>query len=110
MTARTQAEAARAESVFAAALTLFRKDVRAELRTKVAVNSVGVFAFSSLLLIGLATASLKTIRVPDFTGRLIDAWTPTSKMALLWTLLCFAAFAGLAHSFVHEEEAGTVTA
>ncbi|HLV79327.1 MAG TPA: hypothetical protein VKT32_03565, partial [Chthonomonadaceae bacterium] len=29
------------------------------------------------------------------------------KMALLWVLLCFAAFTGLAHAFVHEEEAGT---
>ena len=31
-------------------------------------------------------------------------------MGLLWVLFCFAAFAGLAHSFVHEEETGTVTA
>jgi heme exporter protein B len=31
-------------------------------------------------------------------------------MGLLWVLFCFAAFAGLAHSFVHEEETNTVTA
>ena len=31
------------------------KDLRAELRTKVAVNAVGLFAVSSLLLIALAT-------------------------------------------------------
>ena len=93
------------------AWTLLRKDVRAELRTKTALSSVGIFAFASLLLMGLATLTLKETRAHDFLrNQDFNAWTDPSKLGLLWTLLCFAAFAGLSHSFVHEEEAGTVMA
>ena len=104
------------------AFTLLAKDLKAELRTKVAVSAVGVFTFASLLLLGLATAVLKEIPTVKIIG-LIDpitvadvvtqtkpAWDSPSKMALVWVLFCFAAFAGLAHSFVHEEETGTVMA
>jgi heme exporter protein B len=38
------------------------------------------------------------------------AWDAPSKMGMLWILLCFAAFSGLSHSFVHDEETGTVMA
>lgn len=104
------------------AFTLLAKDLKAELRTKVAVSAVGVFTFASLLLLGLATAVLKEvptvkiialidpITVADVIDKLHPAWDSPSKMGLLWVLFCFAAFAGLAHSFVYEEEAGTVTA
>lgn len=108
---------------FAEAKALLGKDIRAEIRTRVAVNSVGLFAFASLLLLALATQGLRTIlainilKLPlhtitmgDVSRALIPAWSEQSKMGLLWTLLSFAAFTGLAHSFVHEEEAGTVTA
>lgn len=109
---------------FTEARTLFLKDVRAELRTRVAVNAVGLFAFASLLLIALATRDLKGLQavrilalpvqklfsVEDVHRALVPAWSDAGKMGLLWTLLCFAAFAGLAHTFVHEEETGTVTA
>jgi heme exporter protein B len=103
-------------------LALFEKDVRAELRTRVAVSSIGVFTFSALLLLGLATAALKEVQslnilrltdpitVTDVEAQLRPAWDAASKMGMLWILLCFAAFAGLSHSFVHEEETGTVTA
>ncbi|MCW3095109.1 MAG: ABC-type transport system involved in cytochrome c biosis, permease component [Chthonomonadaceae bacterium] len=101
---------------------LLSKDLKAELRTKVAVSAVGVFTFASLLLLGLATAALKEVhtikilRLPepmmraDLIANQLPAWDSPSKMGLLWVLFCFAAFAGLAHSFVHEEETGTVTA
>lgn len=104
------------------AATLLRKDLKAELRTKVAVSSVGLFTFASLLLLGLATATLKEvptvkvlqlndpIKVVDVINSLKPAWDSPSKLGLLWVLFCFAAFAGLAHSFVHEEETNTVTA
>ncbi len=103
------------------AVALLVKDLKAELRTKVAISAVGVFTFASLLLLGLATAVLKGVptvtitRLPDVIGlqylieQLHPAWDSPSKMGLLWVLFCFAAFAGLAHSFVHEEETGTVT-
>ena len=44
---------------FQAGVSLFRKDVRAEMRTKVAFSAIGVFTFSSLLLLALATATLQ---------------------------------------------------
>lgn len=114
-----------------AAWILFRKDLRAELRTKVALSAVGLFTFSSLLLLALATATLKETRALSETrfyeafdrmhGRVDDikqivdlaifpAWSDASKLSMLWVLLCFAAFAGLSHSFVHEEETGTTLA
>src|SRR5262245_47379039 len=72
------------------AWTLLRKDVRAELRTKTAVSAVGVFAFASLLLMGLATITLKGARAADFVlEKDFPAWTNDSKLGLLWTLLCF---------------------
>lgn len=93
------------------ARALFAKDLRAELRTKVAFSAVGLFAFSSLLLLALATAALRDVKTTNpLTGAETFAWDAMSKMGLLWTLLCFAAFSGLSHSFVHEEETGTVTA
>lgn len=106
----------------AEATALFHKDLRAELRTKTAVSAVGVFTFASLLLLALATALLtqvKTIdllQLPDpatitqIQDRMRPAWDSAGKLGLLWVLLCFAAFTGLAHAFVHEEETGTVTA
>jgi ABC-type transport system involved in cytochrome c biogenesis permease component len=101
---------------------LFLKDVRAEARTKVAISSVGIFAFASLMLIALATRTLKealtinllalpeTITQGQIRAQMVPAWEDPSKLGLLWILLCFAAFAGLSHSFVHEEEAGTTAA
>jgi heme exporter protein B len=91
-------------------LALFRKDLRAELRTKTAISAVGLFTFAALLLLTLATANLKTIEFTTPQGFTRPAWDGVGKMAMLWVLFCFAAFAGLSHSFVHEEEAGTVTA
>ena len=93
------------------AVTLLLKDLRAELRTKVAISAVGIFSFASLLLIGLATATLKEKKtLAPLTGVENWSWDSPSKLGLLWVLLCFAAFSGLSHSFVHEEETGTVTA
>lgn len=112
---------------------LFLKDLRAEMRTKVAFSAIGVFTFSSLLLLALATAVLKETRgfsesrfyaaydrvaataaAPEIKqavdAALFPAWSDTCKLGLLWVLLCFAAFTGLAHAFVHEEERGTTLA
>src|SRR5450631_2065238 len=91
-------------------LALLGKDLRAELRTKVALSAVGVFTFASLLLIALATKELKDRMIVVSGNAVRPAWDAQSKMGMLWVLLCFAAFAGLSHSFVHEEETGTVTA
>jgi heme exporter protein B len=70
----------------------------------------------------MATATLKEVRavnplrlvepltVDKVMAQSFPAWDSASKMGLLWVLLCFAAFTGLSHAFVHEEETGTVTA
>ena len=92
------------------AVALFRKDLRAELRTKVAVSSVGLFTLCALMLIALATSTLKDVRIKTEYIDNALAWDHASRFGMLWVLLCFAAFAGLAHSFVHEEETGTTTA
>jgi heme exporter protein B len=104
------------------AVVLFLKDIRAEARTKVAVSSVGIFAFAALMLLALATRTLKdtltvnlrmlpeTFTQGQIRGQMVPAWEDPSKLGLLWILLCFAAFSGLSHSFVHEEEAGTTAA
>ncbi len=92
------------------ALALFGKDLRAELRTKVAVSSVGLFALSALMLIALATSTLKDAQSLNGRGEILPSWDAASRFGMLWVLLCFAAFAGLSHSFVHEEQTGTTTA
>ena len=60
------------------ARALFLKDLRAELRTKVAVSAVGVFTFSSLLLLALATAALKELKA--FSEPLFYAGFDQTKM------------------------------
>jgi heme exporter protein B len=53
---------------------------------------------------------VEPLTVDKVMAQSFPAWDSASKMGLLWVLLCFAAFTGLSHSFVHEEETGTVTA
>ena len=92
------------------AIALFRKDLRAEMRTKVAVSSVGLFTLCALMLMALATSTLKDAESTNALGQTLHSWDDASRFGMLWVLLCFAAFAGLAHSFTHEEETGTTTA
>jgi heme exporter protein B len=107
------------------ALALTGKDIRAELRTRVAMSAVGVFTFAALMLLAIATEQLRDAQAVRQTvvyglldrqsvavtgADLRPAWDAVGKMGLLWVLLSFAAFSGLSHSFVHEEETGTVTA
>lgn len=93
------------------ALALFRKDLIAEFRTRTAMSAIGVFSLASLMLIALATATLKELTFLDNVSEAMKpAWQPPSKFGILWVLLFFAGFSGLAHSFVHEEETGTVMA
>lgn len=72
---------------------VWSKDLRAEFRERTSIVSVLLFAVTSLVVVafGLAGRELGT-----------DAAAP-----LLWTVLFFAAFSGLAHVFTAEEEAAT---
>lgn len=83
-------------ALFDQAITILRKDLRAELRNRAAMNSILLFAVTALVVIGFAVGPEKL--------------SPTIKSALLWVVLFFSAFSGLAHVFLHEEETGTVTA
>ncbi|MBC7528682.1 MAG: heme exporter protein CcmB [Chthonomonadaceae bacterium] len=102
-----------------ATFTVFKKEMRTELRSRVSISGIALFAFSALILLTLATATLREAQTIAFSKMLdgmtveaiaklrYPAWDWVSKMGLLWILLFFAAFTGLAHTFVQEEEAGT---
>lgn len=85
--------------LFGAAWAVFRKDVRAELRTRYALNAVALFAVSTVVAISLGLGPLTR-----------SADLPLIHAALLWVAILFAAFTGLARAFVQEEEARTAAA
>src|ERR1043166_5253508 len=71
------------------AVAIFAKDLRAELRNRAAVTAILLFAVTSLVVVGFAVG--------------IGKPSPGVKAALLWVVLFFAAFSGLAHVFRSEE-------
>jgi heme exporter protein B len=75
------------------AWAVFRKDVQVELRTRLALGAVLLFAVTTLIAVSAALSSAKV--------------HSEVKAALLWIVLLFAALSGLARVFVREEEAGT---
>ena len=77
----------------AGAWAVFAKDVRVELRTRVALGALGMFVAASGMLVRLAL------------GR--AAPTVGVAAALLWIVVVFACAVGLGRAFVAEEERGT---
>ncbi len=73
------------------------KDLRAEFRTKVALNSLGLFALTTLVAVAYAVGPFR-IAADD---------RPFLLAVLLWIVILFAALAGLDRSFVKEEESHT---
>lgn len=86
--------------ILRAAAAVFFKDLRAEWRTRVALNALLLFAFSVLVLVGYAVGPTK-LALED---------RPVVNSVLLWIVLFFSAMTGLSRAFVHEEEAGTASA
>ncbi|HWR37883.1 MAG TPA: heme exporter protein CcmB [Patescibacteria group bacterium] len=74
--------------------TVLTKDLTCEFRSRQALGSLGMFA-----LITLACVSM------SLGGAVLE---PQLAAALLWVVLFFAAMAGLARSFVQEQETGTL--
>ena len=72
------------------------KDLKAEIRNRTALNSILLFTITALVVVGFAVGNSPLL--------------PSVRGALLWVVLFFAAFSGLAHVFNHEEEAGTAQA
>ncbi len=75
------------------AVTIFKKEVTVELRTRYAMNTLLAFTGASLLLI------LFTLRA--------DQMDPTPKSGLVWIIILFAAMTGMMRSFVHEADKKT---
>ena len=77
----------------AGAWAVFAKDVRLELRTRVALGALGMFVASSLMVVRLA----------------LDKSVPSVPVSasLLWVVVVFTAAVGLGRAFVAEEERGT---
>ncbi len=78
----------------AGAWAVFRKDLRIELRTRYALNSLLLFVLGALLLV------LFAVGPRPLSARV--------QSALLWIVMLFAASIGLGRSFVAEQERGTV--
>jgi heme exporter protein B len=78
------------------ALAICAKDMRIEFRERTAVSAVLLFAVTSLVVVGFALSG--------------EALQPEVAVPLLWVVLFFAAFSGLAHVFTEEEEGATAMA
>ncbi len=87
-------------SWLAEALAVFAKEWRTELRTRYALNTLGLFAVTTLVVVSISLGPLGAA----------TAERTTVLPVLLWVLLLFAVTAGLPRAFVHEEEAHTATA
>lgn len=80
----------------AEALTVARKDLLIELRTRAALNALFLFAVGSLVVVSFTVTAASL-------GHEV-------KAALLWVVLFFSAMVGLSRSFVYEEETKTADA
>ncbi|HUO86198.1 MAG TPA: heme exporter protein CcmB [Thermoanaerobaculia bacterium] len=78
---------------------VFAKDWRSEARTRTALNTLGLFALTTLVLVGIGLGPLG-----------VSAAGVQVLPFLLWLVLLFATTSGLPRLFVHEEETGTATA
>tara|TARA_R110000868_G_scaffold37111_4_gene131338 strand:+ start:21459 stop:22127 length:669 start_codon:yes stop_codon:yes gene_type:complete len=74
-------------------LSVLKKDVRIEFRTRFAINMVLAFVVASLLLI------LFTLRAQQLD--------PTPKSGLVWIVILFAALSALGRSFISETDKNT---
>ena len=81
------------------ATAIFRKEWRSELRSRYALNTLGLFAVTTLVMVQLALG-------PGGAGQQTAVILPV----LLWLILLFAVLNGLPRSFTHEEETHTATA
>lgn len=81
-------------SWFSGAIAVLAKDVQLELRSRYALNTLLLFAVSSLLIVAFAIGS--------------EQLSTGLRAVILWIIILFSAIAGLSHAFVSEEERGTI--
>jgi heme exporter protein B len=84
----------------AEAAAVFAKEWRCELRTRYALNTLALFAFTTLVVVSFSLGPLGVSRSQG------TALLPV----LLWIILLFSVAAGLPRAFVQEEETHTAMA
>jgi heme exporter protein B len=84
----------------AEALAVFAKEWRCEFRTRYALNTLALFAFTTLVVVSVSLGPL---------GVSVSQGTAVLPV-LLWIILLFSVAAGLPRTFVQEEETQTATA
>lgn len=84
----------------AEAVAVFVKDWRCEFRTRYALNTLGLFAFTTLVVVSTVLGPL---------GNLVEVAVAVLPV-ILWLIVLFAVTAGLPRIFVAEEETHTATA
>jgi heme exporter protein B len=84
----------------AEAVAVFVKDWRCEYRTRYALNTLGLFAFTTLVVVSTVLGPL---------GNLVEVAVAVLPV-ILWLIVLFAVTAGLPRIFVAEEETHTATA
>ena len=83
-----------------AALAVFARDARREIRRRTTIAAVLFFAAAALILISFSLAS---VALPPGDRAKLNS-------GVLWILLFFSAASGLPRAFVREEESGTALA
>lgn len=73
--------------------SLAAKDIRCELRTRYALNALGMFALITVVVVGIAVGQRIT--------------SPALHASLIWIVILFSLMQGLSASFVREEESRT---
>jgi heme exporter protein B len=89
-----------ASSWAAEAAAVFLKEWRCEFRTRYSLNTLALFAFTTLVVVSFSLGPLGVSRSQG------TALLPV----LLWIILLFSVAAGLPRAFVQEEETQTATA
>jgi len=84
----------------AEAAAVFAKDWRCEFRTRYSLNTLALFAVTTLVTVSFGLGPVGTNL--DMASSVLPV--------VLWIILLFAATAGLPRTFVHEEETHTATA
>ncbi|MEW6337195.1 MAG: heme exporter protein CcmB [Acidobacteriota bacterium] len=87
----------RASSLLSEGLAVLRKEITSELRSRVALNAIVLFAVTTLV----------TVAYQIGPYRIHEDDRPHLLSALLWIILFFAAMSGLSRVFVKEEDART---
>lgn len=76
-------------------VAIFKKEIKSELRTR--------YAFNSLVMFSVVTLTILSLAVGQF------ALNDSIKSALLWVVLFFSSMSGLAQVFIKEEERKTAS-